>query len=382
MLPHRLSSDLCSLVEGEDRLALSLFLEMDEDGEIRSHRFERTWIRTDRRLDYVEAHRVLSGEASVDPLTDSGLRHLTHLASKLREHRIARGSLDFDLPEARVVLDEDGMPVDIVKSEQLDSHRLIEDFMIAANEVVAREAELRGLPIPYRIHEPPSKDRLLELREFLVSIGHPLPKGRVGPKTLQRLLDQTENGPESGLVSSVVLRAMSRARYDRRNLGHFGLASRAYTHFTSPIRRYPDLVLHRVVTRMILDREPSKNTWDEEFLDTMTGRASEQERVAERAERDSVALKKVEFMSRHLGDTFEGTISGVTSFGFFVLLDRYFVDGLVHVSALEDDYYRFVPESYSLEGERGRRRFRLGDRVTVQVARVSKEERQIDFVLA
>ncbi len=381
MLPDRLSSHLCSLREGEDRLAVSLFLTMGEDGRIGAHRFERTWIRSAHCLDYETVHRVLIGESSIDPPTDDSLRTLRRLSKVVRERRRERGSLDFDLPEAQVILDELGSPVDIRRTEQLDSHRLIEDFMILANELVAREAERRELPVPFRVHEPPEQDRIAELREFLASIGQTLPRGEPRPKDLQAILDRTEDGPESALVSSVILKSMSRARYDAKNVGHFGLASKAYAHFTSPIRRYPDLALHRVIIRTFIYGDRPLEGWGGERLEAMTALATEREQLAQRAERDSIELKKIEFMLRHLGDEFEGIISSVTTFGFFVLLDRYFVEGLVHVSSLADDYYQFVPGSYALVGERAKRRFRLGDRVRVGVARVDKEERQIDFVL-
>jgi ribonuclease R len=381
MLPHRLSSELCSLTAGDDRLAVSLFLVMGEDGDLRSHRFERTWIRAVHGLDYDSVHEVLGGRRSIDPETDEALRTLDRLANRLRERRRGRGSLDFDLPEARVILDEEGTPIDIRKLEQLDSHRLIEDFMIFANEVVAREAVQRKLSVPFRVHEPPKDDRLEELREFLASVGHPLPKGKLGPRGIQAILDRTEGRPEAGLVSTVILKAMSRARYDAENLGHFGLASRAYSHFTSPIRRYPDLVLHRVVTRSLVEGKPPLDRWDRERMEAIALRSSEREQLAQRAERDSVEMKKIEFMKRHLGDDFMGTISGVAAFGFFVLLDQYFVEGLVHVSSLGDDYYRFLATSYALVGERSKRRFRLGDRVRVRVSRVNKEDRKIDFML-
>ncbi|MEX1258440.1 MAG: ribonuclease R [Gemmatimonadota bacterium] len=381
MLPHHLSSDLCSLRKGTDRLAVSLFLRMDEEGRVRGHRFERSWIRCAHALDYDLVQDVLSGQATVDEVTDDALRTLDRLAKALRGKRKDRGSLDFDLPEARVILDAEGAPVDILRRVQMDSHRLIEDFMILANEVVAREAESRGLPIPFRIHEPPAEDRGDELRAFLNSIGHSVPKGKLRPKILQEILSRTEGRPEGPLVSTVVLKSMTRARYDAENLGHFGLASKAYTHFTSPIRRYPDLALHRVVVRSLVQGREPHERWGAPYLDEMTARSSERERIAQKAERDSVELKKVEFMRRHLGSEFDGTISGVTTFGFFVLLDRFFVEGLVHVSALGDDYYVFQPESYTLAGTRTKRRYRLSDRVRIQVARVSKEERRIDFLL-
>jgi len=380
MLPETLSADLCSLKDGVDRLAFSLFLTLDMEGRVRDHRFERTLIRSRHSLNYDQVHEVLEGEGTIDPETDESIRTLDRLARGLRGRRRERGSLDFDLPEARVVLGEDGSPVDIRKVVQLDSHRLIEDFMILANEVVAREGEKRLLPIPYRVHDPPPVDNLEELRTFLSSVGHTLPRGKVGGKVLQQVLDRVRDRPEESLVSSVILRSMTRARYDPANVGHFGLASEAYAHFTSPIRRYPDLVVHRVLARALIDRKELPERWSGEALARTCEWTSERERLAQRAERDSVEMKKIEFMRRHLGEEFEGTISSVTSFGFFVLLDRYFVEGLVHVSTLEDDYYKFVPEAYTLLGERRNRRFRLGDRLKVQVARVDKEERQIDFV--
>jgi ribonuclease R len=211
-------------------------------------------------------------------------------------------------------------------------------------------------------------------------VGHVVGKKQVTPRHLQRILATVRGRPEENLVSTVLLRAMSRARYDAENLGHFGLASKAYLHFTSPIRRYPDLVVHRVVRDVLLDGERLPPSWDETLAEVCV-RASARERVAQQAERDSVEMKKIEYMRRHLGDDFDGTISGVTAFGFFVLLDRVFVDGLVHVSTLGDDYYTFVPEAFALVGDRNRRRFRVGDRVRVQVVRADKEERQIDFLL-
>ncbi len=381
MLPHALSSDLCSLREGEDRLAFSLFAELDAEGRVRRSRFEKSWIRCRVALDYETAEAVLKGEGSVDPETDETLRELDRLARILRKKRRERGSLDFDLPEARVLLDAAGDPVDIQRVEQLASHRLIEDFMLLANEVVAATALRKKLPIPFRVHEPPAPDRIEEVRAFLASVGHALPSRDVTAKVLQAVLDRVVGRPEEALVSRVVLRSMSRARYDVSNLGHFGLASRAYAHFTSPIRRYPDLVVHRVLGRALIEDERLPEHWFGAHLDEIARRSSDREQVAQKAERDSVEMKKIEFMRRHLGDDFEGTIATVTAFGFFVLLDRFYVEGLVHVSTLGDDYYHFIEEAYSLVGERRKRRFRLGDRVRVRVVRADKEERKVDFDL-
>jgi len=381
MLPEMLSGDACSLRPDVDRQAVSVFLEMDIHGRVHSERFERTRVRSRRRLSYEEAQQVLDGKGSLGPELDDALRRLDDMARKVRAQRVERGSLDLDLPESRVLLDNDGTPLDIQKVERLETHRLIEDFMILANEAVARAAAARGLPVLYRVHEPPVREKAEELAAFLQSLGYRLPRRKtLTPRDIQQLLTSVQGRPEEELVSTVVLRSLQRACYDPANLGHFGLASTAYLHFTSPIRRYPDLVVHREVVRtLVLGRPPREREPDE--IQAIADRASAREQAADEAERDSVDLKKVEFMERHLGEELEGRISGVLAFGFFVTLDAYFVDGLVHVNSLRDDFYRLDQGSYALVGDRGRRRFRLGDRVRVQVARVDKEARHVDFLL-
>lgn len=381
MLPESLSGDACSLRADVDRLAVSVFLTLDERGQVVEQRFERTLIRSDRRLAYEEVQEVLDGRRSLDEKTDQAIRQLDDLARRVRRQRSERGSLDLDIPESKVVLDADGIPLDIQKRERLEAHRLVEDFMILANEAVARASEAKGLPVLYRVHEPPVREKAEELAEFLQRLGLKLPRRKkLRPSDLQRLLEAARGRPDEHLVSTVILRSMQRARYDAANLGHFGLASEAYLHFTSPIRRYPDLVVHREVVRSLVKGEAPREREAEE-LAAVADLTSAREQSAAEAERDSVALKKVEFMERHLGEEFEGRISGVTAFGFFVTLDAYFVDGLVHVNSLRDDFYRFVEGSYALVGDRGRRRYRLGDRVQVQVVRVDKEARHVDFLL-
>ena len=381
MLPHALSTDACSLLPNVDRFALSLFTTVDDSGVVRDARLERTCVRSRHKLSYEEAQSVLDGTLSIDPTTDEALAELARLARALRDRREERGSLDFDLPETRVVLGESGRPLEIQRVERLASHRLVEDFMLLANEIVARKAKDARLPVLYRVHEPPPRDKMLELKSFLTRLGLKTSRGELGPKELQTVLRKVQGRPEEGLVSRVVLRAMSRARYGPRNLGHFGLASNHYTHFTSPIRRYPDLWLHRVLALASIQDEPIPEGWGGEELERKAERCSVRERVAEAAERESVDLKKVEYMERHLGDEFTGTISGVTSFGLFVLLDEVFVEGLVHVNSMMDDYYAFQESNYRLVGERSRRSFRLGDRLAVRVSRIDKEERFIDFVM-
>ena len=381
MLPHELSTDACSLLPGTDRFAVSVFATVDPLGRIQDTRFERTEIRSRQKLSYEEAQAVLDNKESMDPKTDEALHALAALAEVLREKREGRGSLDFDLPEARVLLGEKGRPVSIRQVERLESHRLVEAFMLLANEIVAREAESRHLPILFRVHEPPPTDKMRDLRAFLGHLGYRVSKGKIPQKELQAVLAQVEGRPEEKLVSTVILRSMSRARYNVENLGHYGLASDWYTHFTSPIRRYPDLWLHRVLTHVLVEGREVPEDWEGLGLKEKAERCSVRERVAEAAERESVDLKKVEYMKRHLGDEFLGTISGVTSFGIFVLLDEVFVDGLVHVNSMTDDYYIFHQDRYLLVGERSHRTFRLGDRLRIRVARVDKEELFIDFVI-
>ncbi len=381
MLPHELSTDACSLLPDADRFAVSVFAVVDSAGRIRDARFERTEIRSRHKLSYEEAQAVLDNEASFDPETDEALRTLAALGRTLREKRKERGSLDFDLPEGRVVLGKGGKPVSILQVERLESHRLVEAFMLLANEIVAREAALKGLAILFRVHEPPPLDKMRELRTFLGRLGHSVPKGKISPKDLQAVLTRVEGRPEGKLISMVILRSMSRARYSVRNLGHYGLASDGYSHFTSPIRRYPDLWLHRVLTHTLVEGRTVPEEWKGPSLEEKAERCSVRERVAQAAERESVDLKKIEYMERHLGDDFFGTVSGVTSFGIFVLLDDVFVEGLVHVNSMTDDYYIFRQDRYLLVGERSHRTFRLGDRLEIRVARVDKEELFIDFVL-
>ena len=382
MLPHPLSSDLCSLKENVDRLAFSVMVRMNGQGEISAHKLARSVIRSRHKLAYEDAQAVIDGKKSIDAETDKAILDLVALSRSLRGKRAERGSLDFDLPEARVLLNTEGEPTDIQKVERLESHRLIEDFMLLANEVVARKGSRAKLPFLYRVHESPDQERLGRLQGIAGTFGYQVTTGKkVSPRDLQRLLEHIKGKPEERLLSTVVLRSMRQARYSHENLGHFGLAAKFYTHFTSPIRRYPDLIVHRVCAHAFLNDEDVKQAMNTTNLAEIARVSSTRERVAVDAERDSIEMKKVEFMERHVGDEFTGTVSSVTAFGFFVLLDAYYVEGLVHISSLEDDYYQFMEEQYALIGERTRRRFRLGDRVKVKVARVDLEERKIDFML-
>ena len=387
MLPEALSNRICSLVPGEDRLVVSILFHVAANGAILSHRFVRGVIRSAHRLSYEEAQERLdsiggSGMDSVpdlDPLTRS-LQLLSRFAQGLRAARSEAGAIDFAMPEARVELDERGEPVSISPRERLEAHRLIEDLMILANETVARLGEREDLPLLFRNHEPPSEDRMEGLRSLARLLGHPLPAGEITPRDISDLVESQAETRREYLVSMVALRSMKQARYSGRNLGHFGLASEAYSHFTSPIRRYPDLHTHRVLTAW-LEGRAGRARISEEELEATARHCSVRERRAEAAERDSVQAKTIRYMERHLGDHFEGTISGVTGFGLFVMLDQVLTEGLVRVSSLVDDYYVFDAETFTLTGRRGRRRLRLGDRVRVQVARVDSENREIDLDL-
>jgi ribonuclease R len=381
MLPPVLSNDVCSLHPGAPRFAVSVFVTLDAEGRVLERRYERTSIVCRYGLAYEEAQDVLDGRAGIDPEVDHALRLLDDRARHLRRMRRERGALDLDLPEAKVVLDDDGRPVDILRRERRESHRLIEDYMILANEVVASDLEALDLGTMYRVHERPAREKVEALADTLSRLGLEVPKRKsLKPKDLQRVLDAVRGRDLESMVGSLVLRSLAKARYDVDNLGHFGLASEGYLHFTSPIRRYPDLVVHRVLTAALVHRTATPYPELEE-LARSAERCSEREQAAQEAERASVAMKKVEFMEQHLGDSFTGRVSGVTAFGFFVALEDVFVDGLVHVSSLGDDYYHYRERDHVLVGERRGRSWRLGDRVEVQVSRVDKEARHVDFVV-
>ena len=384
MLPHALSSDLCSLVPGEDRLTLAVFLTVDRRGTLQGTRFARAVIRSAHRLSYEEAQEILDGETTPATRRDPELREdlgaLLEVSRSFRQRRRARGSLDFDLPESRIVLDEEGATVDVRRRERFDSHRLIEDLMIAANEAIAHWAIEKGVPVLYRIHEEPNPEKLDTLRLLAGEFGLSFPERNPRPRDFQRLLDAVKGRVEEPIISVQVLRSLAKARYETSNEGHFGLASPAYVHFTSPIRRYPDLLVHRQLARWLAEPGAARGI-DREWLSATARHASAREENAARAERDSVNLKKVDFMERHVGDHFEGTISATARFGFFVRLDAYDIEGLVHVSRLEGDYYVHDREKHALRGRRTRRIYRLGDPVDVQVVRVDREARRVDFDL-
>ncbi len=386
MLPHALSSDVCSLVEGRDRLTQSVVIDLDAAGRVEKAAFHDGLIRSAARLSYQQAQAIVGGDAEARqrfaPLVAS-LLAMDELAKLMRQRRYERGSLDFDLPEPKLVLDAAGEMTGIVRHERLDSMRLVEEFMLAANEAVAEALYRAGAGSLYRIHEQPDPGRVEEFVDLVASLGYRVPGGAAGvrPEDFQLILRQIEGKPEEKLVSYLLLRTMKLARYHEENLGHFGLATDMYAHFTSPIRRYPDLVVHRALRALRQGKDATREAWLREKLPEMGLHLSERERRASEAERELIEWKKVRFMAGRLGEKFLGYATGVQAFGLFVELDEVYVQGLVHVSSMTDDYYRFEEKGHLLQGENTKKAYRLGDRVEVQVARVDLERRQIDFAL-
>jgi len=370
-----------------DRLVQAVLLDCDRRGAVLAAAFFPGVIRSRARLTYTAVRQIVADQDLATrrqhaALVDD-LERMSALAEKMARLRHARGSIDFDLPEAEIVLDLRGRPENIVKAERNVAHRMIESFMLAANEAVARYLTAMRVPMPYRVHEPPDEDAVRELARFLEGFGVRLASGdgEIRPAAFQHALAKVAERPEERLVNTVLLRAMKQARYAPSNAGHFGLAAEFYTHFTSPIRRYPDLVLHRVLAAH-LRGDPGEIAAVGTELGAICEESSRRERVAMEAEREVVQLKKVQFMQDKVGETFDGFVSGVVPFGLFVELERYFVEGLVHVATLTDDRYDFVERHHLLQGRRRRRVFRLGDPVRVRVASVSIERMQIDLVLA
>jgi len=385
MLPHALSSGICSLVDGEDRLTQSVVLELDAKGNVKRVEFHDGVIRSAARMTYQQAQRIVDGDAELRarfaPLV--GLfERMDALARLMRQRRYERGSLDFDLPEPKLVLGASGEMTGIVAAERLDSMRVIEEFMLAANEAVAERLHRSDAPALYRIHERPDPERVEEFCDLVASFGYRVPTNleEIRPEDFQRVLRQIEGKPEQKLVSYLLLRTMKLARYHEANLGHFGLATEMYAHFTSPIRRYPDLVVHRALRAL---RRGTGTDQDglREALPEMGRHLSEMERRATEAERELTEWKKVRFMADKLGEAFTGYVTGVQAFGLFVELEEIYVQGLVHVSSMTDDYYRFDERAHSLVGENTRKSYRLGDKVQIQVVRVDLERRQLDFAL-
>ena len=383
MFPTELSNEICCLQPRVDRLTLTVELRYDANGERKSTHFYPSVIQSNERLTYTLVRKMLV-DGDVEERRKylhllPSLESMTSLAQHLRQKRVGRGALDFDLPEPEVILNLQGETEDIIRAERNLAHQIIEEFMIAANEAVARFIEGKGLPFIYRIHDPPREDAMEEFRKFVSHLGYKIERGgEDSPKTFQRLLLDVKGRPEERVVNNVLLRSMKWAQYSAQNRGHFGLASGAYTHFTSPIRRYPDLIVHRLLKKVLSQQEV---TISEEELGKRADHLSNRERVAMEAEREILGRYRVRFMKDKIGETYTSVISGVTAFGFFVELEGIFVEGLVRITSLHDDYYQYHEKKYCLMGERTHKTFRIGDEVKVRVERVDVERRHIDFGL-
>ena len=384
MLPRQLSNGICSLNAGVDRLALSCIMRIDQHGEVVDYEIRETIIKVDERMTYSDVSAIVEDHNAdlmiryaqcVDMFED-----MLKLAHILRSKRKKRGSIDFDFPEAKVKMDADGTPTEIYVYERNEATRIIEEFMLLANEVVAEHFYWQEIPFVYRNHEEPDMERIQSLGRFIYNFGYHIKgKEEIHPKEIQKLLIDIEGKPEETLISRLALRSMKQARYEVDCRGHYGLAAKFYSHFTSPIRRYPDLQIHRII------KEQIRGELSEKRIKAYKGKlpdiaklSSENERRAEQAERETIKLKKVEFMVRHIGDIFDGVISGVTSWGLYVELPNT-IEGLVHVSALDDDYYVYNEHTYSYVGERFKKVYTLGDMIQVQCTACNIDERTIDF---
>lgn len=385
MLPTRLSNGICSLNAKEDRLALSCLMTVNPKGEVIDHQIAETVICVNERMTYTSVAKILEEKDSEECQKYETLvpmfEQMAKLSAILRESRKKRGSIDFDFPETKVILDENGKPVELKAYDRNVATKLIEDFMLLANETVAEEYFWREVPFVYRNHEAPDEEKIKSLSTFINNFGFHIHVGNqeVKPKEVQKLLAKIEDTPQEAMICRLALRSMKRAGYTPENLGHFGLAAKYYTHFTSPIRRYPDLQIHRIIKDVLRGRmKEEKAVHYEAILPEVTKHASETERRADEAERETIKLKKTEYMQQHLGEVYEGVISGVTRWGTYVELPNT-VEGLVHVSNMMDDHYEYVEDSYEMVGEHTGKTYRLGQPVKIKVLSVDKLSRTIDF---
>jgi ribonuclease R len=389
MFPSELATGLCSLNPHVDRLVQSCVMQIDKRGTVVGYELHDGVIHSDARMTYTDVSAILTDKdpdvtaryAGLVPFFEA-MRDLFEILNK-RRHR--RGSIDFDLKEPEIVLDDEGMVEEIIAAERNVAHRIIEEFMLVANETVAQHLDGTGTPTLYRVHEDPDPVKVEQFEEFISTLGYGLSRSsdNVKPRDFQKLVERMRGTPEEKPIAFLMLRTMQKARYDASNLGHFGLAASSYTHFTSPIRRYPDLIVHRTLRearhKLMTDDRRSELTDD---LPEIARHTSDRERRADDAERELVQWKKVRFMSDKVGDEFDGYITGVSAFGLYVELVEHFVEGMVHVSTMADDYYRFVERAHVLKGENTGKIYRLGDRVSVQLVKVDMERRQIDLGLA
>lgn len=387
MIPRHLSNGICSLNAHEDRLSLSCIMDVDENGTVFNYDIVETVINVDERMTYSDVAAIITDkdETLMERYSDCVklFGDMDKLALILRSKRKKRGSIDFNFPEAKVKLDEDGAPIDIYVYDRNVATKIIEEFMLLANEVVAEHHYWQEVPFVYRNHEEPDADRIKALGKFIYNFGYHI-KGKedIHPKEIQKLLIDIEGSSEEVLISRLALRSMKQAKYEVECQGHYGLAAKYYSHFTSPIRRYPDLQIHRIIKEIINEEmDDKRDRRYRRILPDITKQNSEYERRAETAERETIKLKKVEYMERHIGETFTGVISSVTSWGLYVELPNT-IEGLVHVTALGDDYYQFDEKKYMYIGERTNKVYALGDMIDVKVEACNRMDRTIDFAIA
>lgn len=386
MIPHRLSNGICSLNPKLDRFTLSCEMEINPQGEVVNHEIFQSIIRTTERMTYSDVNKILIDKdpelrVKYEPLVPM-FELMEELQGILQNKRMKRGAIDFDFKEAKVIVDDEGKPVDVVIRERSIGERMIEEFMLAANETVAEHFHWMDVPFIYRIHEDPKEEKLQRFFEFITNFGLVVrgTANSVHPRALQEIIEAVREKPEEMVVSTVMLRSMQQAKYDPESIGHFGLSTKFYTHFTSPIRRYPDLIVHRLIRTYLLEGkmdEVTREKWKAD-LEEIAHHSSQMERRAVDAERDTDELKKAEFMEDKIGEEFDGIISSVTNFGLFVELPNT-IEGLVHVSYMTDDYYHYDERQFAMIGERTGNVFRIGDEITVRVINVNKDEHAIDF---
>ena len=386
MLPHKLSNGICSLNEGVVRLTQSCVMKIDNKGNVVDYDIFPSFIKSRKKMTYGKVNDIIMRDI-IDPEYESYaniLKEMNNLAHILRDNKVRRGYIDFDLDEAKVIVDEDKNVIGIEKRVREDGEKLIEDFMIAANETVATHIYNMNLPFVYRVHDVPNSEKIDKFIRLVGIFGHKI-TGKfkdLTPISMQKLLSQLKDVPQYKILSSMLLRSMRKAVYQRENIGHFGLGSKCYTHFTSPIRRYPDLMVHRLLRKYLYEQKIDNETIDyyQANLDYITTQSSEREQAAVEAEREVMDMKMAEYMESHIGEEYEGIISGVENFGMFVELDN-MVEGLVHINSLKGDYYNLVEELLCLIGQNTKKRYTIGDRVKVKVVAASKEARTIDFEL-
>ena len=387
MLPHRLSNGICSLNAGVDRLAMSCIMTVDAKGDVIDHEICESVIRVNERMSYTSVKKILEDHDEEETTRYIDLvpmfEEMEQLAGILRNRRHQRGSIDFDFPESKIMLDEEGHPMEIHSYDRNVATKIIEDFMLLANETVAEEYYWREIPFVYRVHETPDEDKIKKLAILINNFGYSLHiSDEVRPGQIQKLLAKIQGTPQETMISRLALRSMKQARYTPENDGHFGLAARYYTHFTSPIRRYPDLQIHRIIKDDLRGRMNEKKMEHyQTILPEVTRQASETERRAEEAERETIRLKKAEYMEAHIGEVFEGVISGITNWGIYVELSNT-IEGLVHVANMYDDHYDYYEDRYEMVGEHTGKTYKLGETVYVRVIDADCLTRTIDFEMA